>query len=117
MKNITSMLDEYAQTKSIALAAEICDKLIEDAGKAAAELYSEPTIEEAPGEMPSPTGKCRLRSGGRLIDGDDCGVYTYELVAPGQIEVMGTNGCNVVEDYGENTFMALFEILEEAPCK
>lgn len=46
MNSIAKMLDEYAKTKSIALAAEICDKLVEDAGTAAAELYSEPTIEE-----------------------------------------------------------------------
>lgn len=46
IKELTKKLDEYAQTKSLALAAEICDELLEDMGDAARWINGEPTTEE-----------------------------------------------------------------------
>lgn len=45
IKDLMGRLDEYAKTKSLATAAEICDELLEDMGDAARWINSEPTTE------------------------------------------------------------------------
>jgi len=42
---LADKLDEYRKTKSVALAAEICDALIDDFEQAAADAMGDPTIE------------------------------------------------------------------------
>lgn len=45
IKELAKKLDEWQSTRSLAIASEICDGLLEDFGKAAADAMGDPTIE------------------------------------------------------------------------